>query len=692
VAADLVPALAAACRLAFLRHRGRLARAAEAPAPSGAGGALQLGEVARPFLPGGPTPGLSDTVASDVAPIALEPWADERLVEDRHWVDGRRTRLYRQAHNTAHLRLVHLDEAARPLTERWIDSGNRWPRAPRMWRLQDPQGRVRVSEAYEFRYDDDDGLVGAVGISRFASLVSEPEAGLRLRVRAFSLDAGTRVGTYTHEEEASGLQEVGKVAAVPDLFATMAVPVLDPLGALGGEAEVSERGGRRVYVERQRPDGDGWLRELETPGGLKLSMRAGRAAPRTSWTGEVTRAGTVLGTVALVVGAAGSVGFTVGLRSDAAHPLEVGFGRAQEPPPVGPPAPLPRLVTLAGGREAGFADGTGGLARLAGVSALKASTVVPGRFYCTEFDNHRVRVLRYTGGDSAEVATLAGGDEAVTATGTLAQARFEQPAGLVVLPGADGGEQLYVADVSANVVRRLEVPRSGPGLTDVLAGDGTNGLRDGAAAQARFQLPYGLVLDPARTRLYVSDLGAHQVRVVDMASSERTVSTLAGGLRGEVDGPAGEARFDLPSRMAIGGDGRLWIIDAGNDALRVVDLKAASPRVQTVLRAAGPDEVSRDGSFEEARFGGKPISVVVLADGRLLVSAGREVRLLDPERRTVRTLLGTVTDERGDGPLDVAGQSSIVAMEPLPDGEVLLAEMSRLRVIRPAPGRSVLGP
>ncbi|HBZ47965.1 MAG TPA: gluconolaconase, partial [Stenotrophomonas sp.] len=77
----------------------------------------------------------------------------------------------------------------------------------------------------------------------------------------------------------------------------------------------------------------------------------------------------------------------------------------------------------------------------------------------------------------------------------------------------------------------------------LLAGDGVGGLRDGAAAQARFADPYGLALD-AHGVLYVADAGDNN-RIRRVFPDGR-VDTLAGQGEGWRDGPALQAQFNTP--------------------------------------------------------------------------------------------------------------------------------------------------
>ena len=59
------------------------------------------------------------------------------------------------------------------------------------------------------------------------------------------------------------------------------------------------------------------------------------------------------------------------------------------------------------------------------------------------------------------------------------------------------------------------------------------------------------------------------------------VRTLAGGARGFADGTGEAARFDTPSALAVDAQGRLYVADTGNHAVRRIAVDG------TVITLAG---------------------------------------------------------------------------------------------------------
>jgi acyl dehydratase len=154
-----------------------------------------------------------------------------------------------------------------------------------------------------------------------------------------------------------------------------------------------------------------------------------------------------------------------------------------------------------------------------------------GRVLVADFSN-RIRMLS---ADLQQVSTVAGDGEAGHLDGAAAQAQFNNPAGLALLP--DG--RVLVADQTNNRIRVLSADLQ---QVSTVAGDGKEGHQDGAAAQAQFHRPSDLAL-LTDGRVLVADWGSHRIRV--LSADLQQVSTVAGdGERGHQDGAAAQAQFN----------------------------------------------------------------------------------------------------------------------------------------------------
>lgn len=124
-----------------------------------------------------------------------------------------------------------------------------------------------------------------------------------------------------------------------------------------------------------------------------------------------------------------------------------------------------------------------------------------------------------------------------------------KPIGLDV----DAAGQLYVADIGARAV--------------LVYGPDRRFLRR-IGGEQWFSRLSSVTVDPAGQRLYAVDLGGvsserHQVRVFDAVTGAHLMDI---GKRG-----SGAGEFNLPRDLAIGQDGRLYVVDGGNFRVVVFD-------------------------------------------------------------------------------------------------------------------------
>jgi DNA-binding beta-propeller fold protein YncE len=161
------------------------------------------------------------------------------------------------------------------------------------------------------------------------------------------------------------------------------------------------------------------------------------------------------------------------------------------------------------------------------------------------------------------IGPFAGNGREALVDGPRARASFNQPSDLAL-----GMGHLFVADAEASAVRAVSF--AGEPRVSTLVGQGLFefGDRDGRGAEVRLQHPVGIAFD--RGLVYVADSYNHKVKTLDPTTGE--VRTLIGtGEPGLADGPFEEARLWEPEGLAVE-DGRLWIADTNNHAIRVADL------------------------------------------------------------------------------------------------------------------------
>ena len=158
------------------------------------------------------------------------------------------------------------------------------------------------------------------------------------------------------------------------------------------------------------------------------------------------------------------------------------------------------------------------------------------------------------------VTTLAGAaTQRASHDGAAADARFVGPDAVAV--DADG--TIYIADSYANTIRVL---RDGQVFT--LAGRaGEPGYADGRGAEAAFNHPVGLAVDPRSGDLLVADAYNNTLRRIDRDGRVRTIGGTT-GVADHRDGPLAQALFNTPVGLAVGPDGTIWISEFFNQDLR----------------------------------------------------------------------------------------------------------------------------
>ncbi len=266
-----------------------------------------------------------------------------------------------------------------------------------------------------------------------------------------------------------------------------------------------------------------------------------------------------------------------------------------------------RVTSIAGSGVYGLSNGPGSSAAFAFPSAL---TVGPDdNVYVADTFNHRIcRITRpAVDGGAWTVTNLAGTGAAGYVEGGGTIARFNFPYGVVV--DADGN--VFVADSLNHRIRKV----TPGGVVSTYAGSGTKGYQDALSpGTAKFDTPQGVAISGAD--LYVADTGNHRIRKVVPApgGSAGEVSTFAGGAAGFSNGTGTSALFNTPSSITADGAGSLYVADENNNAIRRIDSLAG---VSTVAGTGQSGLVN--GKSDVARFYA-PTGVVVGLDGNLIVA------------------------------------------------------------------------
>ena len=225
-----------------------------------------------------------------------------------------------------------------------------------------------------------------------------------------------------------------------------------------------------------------------------------------------------------------------------------------------------QVTTFAGNGVNGSTDANGINASFSSPSHI--SLDASGNFYVTDALSS-IRKINPNG----DVTIFAGSSvELDFANGTGINARFNFALGSAV----DSSGNIYVADFSNHRIRKI----TPSGVVSTFAGS-VQGFVDDIGNNAQFDGPTDIVVD-ASDNLYVVDFGNQRIRKI---TADGIVTTVAGSIKGYLDGTSNTAQFNNPTGISIDASGNLYIADSGNFRIRKIDTDAI---VSTVAGSALP--------------------------------------------------------------------------------------------------------
>ena len=339
---------------------------------------------------------------------------------------------------------------------------------------------------------------------------------------------------------------------------------------------------------------------------------------------------------------------------------------------VGLDVPLPTVAvsTLAGRPGVhGFADGQGSDARFGWLresGGIGLAVDHDGSVIVADLHNLAIRRISLDG----TVTTIAGGNGSGLRDGPGDVAQFVGPTDVAIDPQGS----IYVADCWADRIRRI----TPDGMVTTIAGadqpvQGRFIERDGPAEQALFTSPCRIALDPYGD-LYIAE--TFQIRRL---SPSGWVSTFAGSsARARL-----KTNFFFLRDLGVDGDGNIYLIDGHHyqtsaDGTQYAIQKIDTSGLVSTLFQSGPPQ---DGGVLAS-----PERMVVTNDGDVYLSnTGRNQILRFSQEGELTAVAGTGEEGHLDGPQERALFFRPGALALFPSGALAVVDQndSTIRIVRP---------
>ena len=129
----------------------------------------------------------------------------------------------------------------------------------------------------------------------------------------------------------------------------------------------------------------------------------------------------------------------------------------------------------------------------------------------------------------------------------------------------DAAGNIYIAEWGSHRIRKVD----SLGVIHTIAGTGESGFGGdgGPATSALLTFPQGVATDGAGN-LYIADAENHRIRVVDSTGVIRTIAGTGEDGFGGDGGPAVQAQLNVPVGVALDGAGNLYVADSFNHRIR----------------------------------------------------------------------------------------------------------------------------
>lgn len=305
-----------------------------------------------------------------------------------------------------------------------------------------------------------------------------------------------------------------------------------------------------------------------------------------------------------------------------------------------------------------------------------------GRAYFSDWNNHRIRYIDADGAVQTLIGTGYLGD---APDGPARDTSLNHPVHIAFAPNSD----LIVSAWHNSKIIRYSF---GENTVETICGNGVRSFAGdgGPAVEALLDLPVATAFAPDG-RMYIADQANQRIRLVAL---DGTIDTVVGtgdsGFSGD-GGDALEAQINLPTgqsappsgRIAVDGEGNLFIVDTGNHRVR----KVTPDGVITTVAGDGDRGYGGDGGAATEASLNRPNDLAVDADGTLFIADTDNhcVRQVAPDG-VISTFAGQCGERGGDGDGGAANEATLnrpYGLELSPEGHLYVADThnQRIRVI-----------
>lgn len=242
---------------------------------------------------------------------------------------------------------------------------------------------------------------------------------------------------------------------------------------------------------------------------------------------------------------------------------------------------------------------------------------------------------------------------------------------------------IYIADTWNCVVRKYHAKSK---TISTIAGTGRKGFGGdhGDALKADFGGIYCVALDPSGNNLYLADLHNYCIRVVNLKSG--LIKPVAGnGKKGKpIEGgiATGEPLVD-PRAVAVDRNNKIYILERGGNALRVVD---PNGRIRTVVNQSGLKGIHGfNGPALDCEMNG-PKHIQIDRKNRVLIADAENHQILryDPITERVERLAGV--GKAGIGGLNGSPTEAMLnrphGVFELPDSDIIITDSYNNRILK----------